>query len=108
MAKSFDFNKVRPKTMNVTLSDKEKTTLILLTPNKRLMDEVEAFRDGFADAEEEEVTDALYELTAKLMSRNKQGIEITSDLLKELYPEEDYILAFLGAYNEFISVDPKK
>lgn len=103
MAKSFDFNKVKPKTMTVTLSDEEKTTLVIMTPNKKLKDELSYFHENIADADDDEAIEALYEVTAKVMSRNTQNIEITSEKLKELFPDENYIVEFLEAYGEFVS-----
>lgn len=103
MAKSFDFNKIKPKTMLVTLSDEAKTTLTILTPDKRLRDDLVGLYDNTNGADDDEVNEALYELTARIMSRNKHEIEITSDQLKELYPDLSYIIAFINAYIEFIN-----
>ena len=36
------------------------------------------------------------------MSRNKQGIQITSEKLKELYEDVETIMAFLEAYSAFV------
>lgn len=102
MAKTFDFNKVKPKTMTVTLSDEEKTTLLVTTPNKALMDELVAVYDNTNDSDEDEISEALYDVSAKIMSRNKQGIVITTEKLKELYEDVETIMAFLEAYSEFI------
>ena len=102
MSKSFDFNKIKPKTMTVTLSDEKKTSLMVMMPDKRLKDELTFIYEDIKDSDEDEVSEALYELTSKIMSRNKQGIEITSEALKELYPDVNYIMAFLSAYVEFI------
>ena len=102
MSKSFDFNKIKPKTMTVTLSDEKKTSLMVMMPDKRLKDELTFIYEDIKDSDEDEVSEALYELTSKIMSRNKQGIEITSEKLKELYPDVNYIMAFLNAYVEFI------
>lgn len=102
MARSFDFNKIKPKTMNVTLSDEEKTTLIITTPDKRLRDELVSLKDTIDEAEEDEVEDVVYELASKVMSRNKNGITITAERLRELYDDITYVLAFLEAYSEFV------
>lgn len=103
MAKSFDFNKLKARTMNVTLSDEEKTTLVITTPDKALRDELVSIKDSFEDAEDDEVLEAIYELTAKVMSRNKNGIVITAEKLKELYDDVTLILSFLEAYTEFVN-----
>ena len=102
MAKSFDFNKFKVKTMSVTLSDEDKTTLAVMTPDKRLRDDLVALYEDVNEADEDEIGEALYELSARVMSRNTKGIEISSDQLKELYPDPTYIMAFLNAYVDFI------
>ena len=102
MAKSFDFNKLKPNTMTVTLSDEEKTVLQVLAPNKRLKDEMVALYENIDDADEDDVNEALYNIASKIMSRNNQGLEITVEKLKSLYEEPRYIMAFLDAYSEFI------
>lgn len=102
MAKSFDFNKIKPKTMTVTLTDEAKTTLAVMTPDKRLRDDLVSLYEGVDEADEDEVNEALYDLSARVMSRNKQGIEISADQLKELFPDHTYIMAFLNAYVDFI------
>lgn len=102
MAKSFDFNKIKPKTMNVTLSDENKTVLSVMTPDKKLRDDLVALYDNVDETDEDEINEALYDLSARVMSRNKQGIEINSKQLKELFPDHMFIMAFLNAYIEFV------
>ena len=103
MAKTFDFNKFKPKTMIVTLFDEKKTVLAITTPNKKLKDELTYLNDMIADADEDEALDTLYEVASKVMSRNTQNIKFTSEQLKEWYPDENYMVAFLEAYGEFVS-----
>lgn len=102
MSKSFDFNTIKPITMTVTLSDEEKTTLLVMTPDKKLMGELMAFRNIQDNVNDDGTLDALYELTGKLLSRNKNGITITAKKLKSLYPDITYIVAFLRAYTDFV------
>ena len=103
MANNFDFNKFKPKTMTVTLTDEKKTTLFVNTPDKKLRDNLTAVTENVADMDEDDLEEALYEVTARVMSRNKQGIEITPERLKELYPDVRYVTAFLEAYIEFVN-----
>lgn len=103
MAKSFDFNKIKPKTMNVTLSDEKKTVISVMTPDKKLRDDLVSLYENIDDSDEDEINEALYGLSARVMSRNKQNIEISEEKLKELYPDPTYIMAFLNAYVEFIN-----
>lgn len=103
MAKSFDFNKIKPKTMNVTLSDENKTVISVMTPDKKLRDDLVTLFENVDEFDEDEIDEGLYDLSARVMSRNKQGIKITSEQLKELYPDQEYVIAFLNAYIDFIS-----
>lgn len=102
MANTFDFNKVKLKTMNVTLSDEKKTTLIITTPDKKLMDELKSFKNLTQNLDETDVLDSLYELAAKIMSRNKTGVKVSAEMLKELYDDMGYLIAFLNAYTDFV------
>lgn len=102
MAKSFDFNKIKPKTMNVTLSDENKTVISVMTPDKKLRDDLVSLYENVDETDEDEINEALYDLSARVMSRNKQGIEIKPKQLKELFPDHMFIMAFLNAYVEFI------
>lgn len=103
MAKTFDFNKHKPRTMTVTLSDDEKSVFSVMTPDKRLRDELIALYEDINNSDEDEVNDALYELTAKVMSRNVEKFSVTSEQLRELYPDPSYVMAFLNAYVDFIA-----
>ena len=104
MAKTFDFNKLKEKTFKVILSDEENTTLILKTPNKALFEYLkEAREDLINSTDQDELEEALYTVTAKIMSHNKNGIEVDPEKLKELYDEVEYITAFLQAYTDFIN-----
>lgn len=103
MAKTFDFNKLKEKTFRVVLSDPENTTLTLRTPNKKLFEYLRNVQEDMESIEEsEELVDNLYDVTAKIMSHNKEDIEITPEALKELYDEINHIYAFLEAYTDFI------
>lgn len=111
MAKSFDFNKLKPKTMIVTLSDEEKTKLIVKTPTKALQEELTEIKDALSDdADDDEALEALYEVVSKIMSNNTNNIKISVDKLKDLYDDSDYLLAFLQVYYDFVNefIDTKK
>ena len=103
MAKTFDFNKLKAKTMTVILSDEDKTTLVLKTPTKALYEEMKEAREEFTNVEDhDELETALYDVTAKIMTNNKDNIEITPEQLRALY-EVEYVKAFLEAYTEFVT-----
>lgn len=103
MAKTFDFNKLKEKTMTVVLSDEAKTTLIVKTPTKALKEYLDDLQKEINTSnDEEELEDALYNATAKIMSNNKDNIEVTPEKLKELFKDVTFILDFINAYMEFI------
>lgn len=105
MAKPLDFNTIKKQYLTLTLADENKTTLMIGTPNKKIMEEVILLQDSLESMEEEadvEKMDCLYNLCARLMSRNKGGIEITKEKLENLFDFEDIII-FFHAYMSFIS-----
>ena len=105
MAKSLDFNNVPKKYLTVTLADEKKTTLIIGTPTKQIMDDLIVLRDlkdGMGEEADSEVMDGLYSACARIMSRNKGGIKIEKSLLEEIFDFED-IMIFFNAYMNFIN-----
>lgn len=104
MAKSLDFNKVAKQYLTVTLADDKKTTLMIGTPDKKTMEELVLLQDAIEGMEEEKDTekmDCLYALCARLMSRNKAGIEVKKEMIETLFDFEDIII-FFNAYMDFI------
>lgn len=99
--KSLDFNKVKKNYFTLVLNDENQTKLLLMTPTKKLLTELsEMVPDDVDNASEEDLTE-LYNLSARLMSRNKQGIKITGEQLEDILDFEDLII-FMNAYTDFI------
>ena len=76
MANTLDFNKIKKKYLTVTLSDEKQTVIMIGTPTKAIMDELMSLQttiSGMTGDATEEAMDELYEVCAKLMSRNKTG-----------------------------------
>ncbi len=106
---SLNFNKIQKQYFNVTLTDKNKTTLMICNPSKKLLSEITTLdsilkNDGDSNAEDE--IDSLYEVCSKIMSRNKANIKVGKELLEEILDIED-IMIFLKSYMEFISKQSK-
>lgn len=105
MAKPLNFNNVKKKYLTVTLADENKTTLMIGTPTKAVMDDLVLLQESLDTLSEEEtsieVTNDLYNACARIMSRNKGGIEITKEYLENLFDFEDIII-FFNAYMDFI------
>lgn len=101
---TLDFNKVKKEYFVVTLSDENKTKLQIMTPTKRMLSEVmeefSTFTGG--DTPTAEDLSTMYDLCARLMSRNRMGVQITGDQLAEILDFED-IFTFIEAYTTFIT-----
>lgn len=99
--KTFDFNKRKKGFLTVTLPDNKKTVLLVGNPTKKITSELMSLYDSI-DSENENVIDDLYDICAKIMSRNKGGIEITKEYIEEILDIEDVTL-FISSYSDFIS-----
>lgn len=106
MAKTLNFNDVKKRYLTVTLADEKNTTLMIGTPTKAIMDDLEALQSGIETFSEDETNaeaiDDLFYTCAKIMSRNKGGIKISKEFLEEIFDFED-ILIFFNAYIGFVS-----
>lgn len=106
MAKSLNFNTLKKAYMSVTLADENKTTLMIGTPTKQIMDDLLLIAEKISDVDDgaisEDTTDDLYHACARVMSRNKGGIKISADQLAEFFDFEDIVI-FFDAYMEFVS-----
>lgn len=102
MAQTLDFNKVKKSYLTITLNDEKQTKLLVMTPTKRLLTELsEMLPDTSGDMPSEEDLNSLYELTARLMSRNKAGKQVNAADLAEILDFED-LITFFTAYTDFI------
>lgn len=102
MSKPLNLNKLKKKTITVTLPDPDETTLIICTPTKEIMDEFIALQASMADSDDQaDAIDNLYDVCAKIMTRNKSGLEITKEFVAGNMDFED-VIVFIKAYSEFI------
>lgn len=75
MTKTLDFTK--KKYLNVVLDDGEGTKLRIMTPTKALAQEMDAVYDeAFNSMESADQYDAVYDLAADILRRNKEGVEV--------------------------------
>lgn len=105
MSKTLDFKKVRKQYMTVTLADEKNTTILIGMPTKAVMNDLITLQESLEEITEENseaATEELYAVCARVMSRNKGGIKITTEMLSEIFDFED-IMIFFNAYMEFIS-----
>lgn len=102
MAKALDFNKTKKRYWTVTLPDDAKTVLLISTPTKTVFDELVSMKNALENTElAEGAIDDLYEICAKIMSRNKTGKVVTVEAVQEMFDFEDIIL-FVHGFTEFV------
>lgn len=104
MARAINFNTIKKQYLTVTLADEKKTTLLVGTPTKELMDELIRLQSDVKEDENEnneETLDDLYLACARVMSRNKGGIKVDKKLLEKNFDFED-IKLFFEAYMDFL------
>lgn len=106
MSKPLNFNNVKKRYLTVTLADENKTTLLIGTPTKAIMDDLVLLQSSLEALTEDdtntEATDDLYSACAKVMNRNKGGIKITKEYIEEIFDFEDIVI-FFNAYMDFIT-----
>ena len=105
MAKSLNFNNMKKQYLAVTLADEKATTLLIGMPTKAIMTDLILLQSAIETVNETDTNagtaDDLYAACAKVMSRNKAGVKITTEFLSELFDFED-IMIFFNAYMNFI------
>ena len=105
MAKTLDFNAIKKRYLTVKLADEKNTTLLVGTPTKAIMSDlmtIQAGLDTLGDDADADAMDDLYRACARVMSRNKAGIEITPEYLEEIFDFED-VMTFFAAYMDFMN-----
>lgn len=101
MAKTLDFNKTKKQYFTIILNDDDQTRLQIITPLKKQVAELmEILPDDTQNPTDEDMS-ALYDLAARLMSRNKQKYEIEASLLEDILDFEDLCI-FFDAFTDFI------
>ena len=103
MAKTLDFTALKKQDLTVKLPDEKKTTLLIYTPTKAILDSFLSLKDNLSDATiGDEAIEELYEIVAKIMSCNKGGVKVAKEEIEELFDFED-VIVFIKAYTDFIS-----
>lgn len=101
MAKALDFTKLKKRYFPVTLEDG--TALQISMPTKSIMDGFISMKDTLtAENMGDDAITELYEICARIMSRNKTGIKITTEMLEDMFDFGD-VITFIRGYSEFIS-----
>lgn len=102
MAKTLDFNKVKKHYFTITLNDNDQTKLQIMTPLKKQVAELmELLPDDASNPTDEDLS-VLFDLAARLMSRNKQNYKVEASLLEEILDYEDLCI-FFDLFTDFLT-----
>jgi hypothetical protein len=107
MARLLDFNSVEVQTLDIVLRDEARTKLHLKPPTEGLVQELIRISPRMhmvAETGDEESFELTYELVAKLINCNRDGIRLTAEELRTKYGMDfEFILVFCNAYLDFIN-----
>ena len=110
MAK-LDFNLINQPVLELTMMDEAKTAITVTSPAEGLVEELQDTvpeLQNILKAGNETSVAAAYNLAARLMSCNRQGLQVTAEDLKTKYwPKDRYanllnLVYFVSAYLDFI------
>lgn len=107
MAKTLNFNSVRRPTLNLVMKDEAQTQIRVTVPNQALIERLQAVAGELQDivnGKSGDSVEAVYELTASLMSCNTTGQPVSVEDLRGKYQLElEDIIIFFSAYLDFIN-----
>lgn len=103
MSNTINFNNATKRYLTVTFADANNTVITVGTPTKALFQDLVGLARSISAGAENNLgaIDELYIVCAKIMSRNKEGVEITKDFMEENMDFEDIITFFKG-YMAFV------
>lgn len=103
MSKQLNFNNVTKRYLTVTFSDEKSTTIMVGLPTKAILTELIDLNSRVKAVDNDfDILDELYEVCAKIMSRNKAGMKITREFIEDTLDFDDIVI-FLRDYTSFIS-----
>lgn len=107
MTKVLDLNNVEQHpTLELTMQDKDRTTLLVTIPSEGLINELEAMGPELSSIMtkgDKAGTDQAFDLAARLISCNRNGKKITATQLRKVYNMSfESLIVFMSAYLDFI------
>lgn len=107
MAKKLDFNSIEPLVLELTMKDDKRTVIRVSTPTEALVEELQHVAtklDAAIKGKSETSTESIYDLAARLISCNRDGLTVTKEELRGKYHMNlENMLIFFGAYIDFIN-----
>jgi hypothetical protein len=105
MAKVLDLNNAQRPTLEVILMDDARTLLRVTTPTESVINEFENLLPelGKVQQGDRSAVDLIYDLTAKILSCNRDFIKVTAEELRGKYRMDlETAIIFWAEYNKFI------
>lgn len=107
MSRVLDLNSIKLPTLELIFTDADRTTIHVTAPTESLINEMESWikteMDAIAAGDNKSI-EAAFDLTARLISCNRERLTITSADLQGKYGVDIWTLvAILNAYTDFIS-----
>lgn len=107
MAKTLDFNLVSPPTLALVMRDDARTEITVSTPSEMLVEELQEIAPELKkilDAGDTASVKAVYDLAAKLISCNRNGLQVTAEDLSGKYRLNlEAMIVFYNVYLDFIN-----
>jgi hypothetical protein len=107
MKKTLDFNKLQRPTLELVMSDADRTVINVTTPSEELVEKIHANLDALQDAAKRNDIESIkisYTLAAEVISCNLEGLTVTAEELRDKYQMKlDHAILFFNAYLDFIN-----
>ena len=107
MPKKLDFNTINPPVLELVMPDADKTQIDVTTPSEKLVEELQTIAPHMSEAlaaDDNETIPAIYDLAARLISCNRQKLQVTVDDLRNKYKLNlEALLVFYNTYLDFLN-----
>lgn len=99
-----DLNTAQRPTLELTLCDKERTLLHIGMPTEADIQELQGMDFSALESGEQADAATVYEMAARLINCNRDGIKVTGKELREKYGMDlELVVVFFEAYTDFIN-----
>lgn len=107
MAKTLNFNTIVPPTLPLVMRDDAKTKITVTAPVEELVEKLQVIAPRMTEmleGDESESVPVIYDLAARIISCNKEGLQVTAEDLRGKYRMNlELLVVFFSAYLDFIS-----
>ena len=103
MKRTLDFNSIDLPRLELIFRDEARTRVTVMAPTLEMVEEIQANSSALKAAlggEQNGSLVAVYDMVAKFISRNEEGITVTGAELRDRYGWDDlgYLVIFIQAY----------